>query len=205
MTGILIALVITTLIPLFVATWRTSVLGLAVQGGLISWLVLRNETAVHFDSALAFVDLVVLRTALVPLVLYRAQRRLKAPPRNDVIAPNLVSWALAISLVIVAFRAGDALVPREGDEQMLVAVSAVAFALGLFVLAMSRGTFSQVVGILRIENAIAIFELGGERHDAPIRVGMTSILLVSILFYRWYLESVPAEDDSSPVKESPAL
>ena len=205
MTGILIAFVITALIPLFVATWRTSVLGLAVQGGLIGWLTLRNETGIHFDSALGVVDLVILRTALAPLVLYRAMRRRKAPPRNDVIASNLLSWAVAISLVVVAFRAGDALVPREGDEQMLVAVSAAAFALGLFVLATSRGTFSQVVGILRIENAIAIFELGGEEHNAAIRVGMTSLLLVSILFYRRYLDDVPTEDDATLVKESPAL
>lgn len=205
MTGILIAFVITALVPLFVATWRTSVLGLAVQGGLLAWLALRNESAVRFDSALAFVDLVMLRAVFVPLVLYRAMRHRKAPPRNDVIAPNLISWALAISLVVVALRAGDALVPREGDEQMLVGVSAAAFALGLFVLAMSRGVLSQVIGVLRIENAIAMFELGGEHHDAAIRVGMTSILLVSVLFYRWYLDNVPAEGDTTPVKESPTL
>lgn len=205
MTGILIAFVIAALAPLFIATWRTSILGLSVQGGLIAWLALREETALHFDTVLTFIDLALLRMTLAPMVMYRAMVRRRAPPRNDVIAPNLVSWTIAISLVVIAFRAGDALVPREGDEQMLVGVSAAAFALGLFVLATSRGTFSQVVGILRIENAIAIFELGeGQRH-AAIRVGMTSILLVSVLYYRWYLDSVPTDEKNTLVEESSAL
>lgn len=204
MTGILIAFVITALIPLFVATWRTSILGLAVQGALIAWLALREETGVHVDNVLVVIDLVVLRTALAPLVLYRAMRRRNAPARNDVIAPNLVSWGIAIALVVVAFRLGDALVPGESDEQMSIAVAAAAFALGLFVLATARGTFSQIVGILRIENAIAIFELGTADHDLPIRFGMTALLLASIFFYRWYLDRISA-DDAAVVKEAPAL
>lgn len=90
---------------------------------------------------------------------------------------------------------------------MLVAVATSALALGLFVLATSRGTFSQIIGILRIENGIALFELGGHRDhdDAAIRVGMTTILLVSILFYRWYLDHVPAGDEPTSLTDSAAL
>ncbi|MDF2691796.1 MAG: hypothetical protein K0S65_179, partial [Labilithrix sp.] len=40
MTGALIAFAIVVLIPLFVATWRTSLLGLSLQGVLIAWLSL---------------------------------------------------------------------------------------------------------------------------------------------------------------------
>jgi hypothetical protein len=134
-------------------------------------------------------------------------RRRNAPPRNDVLAPNLVSWAMAIALVVMSFRAADALVPVEGDEQMLVAVSATGFSLGLFVLATSRGTFSQIIGIVRIENAIALFELGagGGHDDSAIRVAMTAILLVSIFFYCWYLDHVRVEGNTSPVTDSAAL
>ena len=207
MSGLLIAFAIVVLIPLFVATWRTSLLGLALQGALIAWLSLRDESTVTLDVALTAVDVIGLRTVAAPLLLYQVMRRRNAPPRNDVIAPNLFSWAIALGLVVVAFRAADVLVPIEGDEQMLVAVAAASFVLGLFVLAASRATFSQVIGVLRIENAIALFELGapGEHGSAGLYAAMSGVLLVSILFYRWYLVHVTSEGDDAPATESAVL
>ena len=199
MTGALIAFVIVVLLPLFVATWRTSLLGLAVQGALIAWLSLRQETTLTFNAALAVVDIVAVRAIVAPALLYEVMQRKNAPPRNDVIAPNLFSWALVVGLVVAAFRAADALVPVEGDEQMLVAVSSTAFVLALFVLAMADGTFGQIIGVLRIANATALFELGsrGAPTPAALRAAMTGLLLTSVLFYRWYLAHVPSEAEAS--------
>jgi hydrogenase-4 component E len=201
MTGGLVAFVIVILIPLFVATWRTSLLGLALQGALLAWLSLRHETTFTFDSALAVVDLVAVRAVVAPVLLYQTMRRKDAPPRNDVIAPNLFSWAVVVGLVVVAFQAANALVPTDGDAQMVVAVSSTAFVLGLFVLATAKGTFSQIIGALRIENAIALFELGaphaGDHEAAALRAAMTGILLASVLYYRWYLVQVPSEGEAA--------
>ena len=209
MSGLLIAFAIVVLIPLFVATWRTSLLGLALQGALIAWLwlSLRDESTVTLDVALTAVDVIGLRTVAAPLLLYQVMRRRNAPPRNDVIAPNLFSWAIVVGLVVVAFRAADVLVPIEGDEQMLVAVAATSFVLGLFVLAASRATFSQIIGVLRIENAIALFELGasGEHGSAGLYAAMSGVLFVSILFFRWYLVHVTSEGDDAPATESAVL
>lgn len=208
MTGLLIAFAIVIVIPLFVATWRTSVLGLALQGALIAWLSLRHEMTFTFDWVITVVDVVLVRAVLAPALLYHAQRRMNAPLRNDVIAPNLFSWAIVVGLVVVAFRVAGTLVPVEGDEQMLVAVSSAAFVLGLFVLAMANGLFSQIIGILRIENAIALFELGalGEHGAAALRAAMTGLLLVSLLFYRWYLLEVPSEGaEAAPVADAAVL
>jgi hydrogenase-4 membrane subunit HyfE len=207
MTGVLIGFVIVVLVPLFVATWRTSLLGLSMQGGLMAWLALRHHATLSLPTAALVVDLIVLRTLLAPLLLHQVMSGRGAAPRNDVIAPNLFSWALVITLVVVAFRAADALVPVEGDEQMLVAVASSAFVLGLFVLATARGTFSQVIGVLRIENSIALFELGSREHDEidAVRIGMSVILFVSILFYRWYVETVFPEAASPATSDSPAL
>lgn len=195
MTGLLLAFMIVTLVPLFVATWRTSLLGLLLQSVLIAWVALRHQTTSTFDSLVLLFDVVVVRAVLAPLLLYRTMQAQNAPPRHDVIAPNLFSWAIVVALVVVAFRTADALVPVDGDAQMLVAASSSAFVLGLFVLATARGTFSQIIGVLRIENAIALFELGAPgEHDAPaLRVAMTAVLLVSVLYYRWYLVQLPGE------------
>lgn len=204
MTGTLIAFVVVILIPLFVATWRTSLLGLVLQGALLAWLSLRHETTLSIDSAIAIFDLAIVRAVIAPTILYRAMRRQDVPSRNDVIAPNLFSWAIVVGLVVVAFRAADALVPVEGDPQMLVEVASSAFLLGLFVLAMGRGTFSQIIGVLRIENAIALFEIGapGDHDSTALRAMMTGLLLVSVLFFRWYLVHVPRESQAAPSSTS---
>ena len=189
MTGVLIAFAIVLLAPLFVGTWRTSLLGLAIQGALMASIALRHGVHLSVDDALTVVDLVVLRAVGAPLALFLVLRAQNAPKRNDVIAPNLLSWGLALALVVVAFRGADILVPTEGDPQMLVAVSSAAFLLGMFVLSTSRGTVSQIIGLLRVENAIALFELGSTSHGESIgiRIGQTVVLLLSIGMCRWFL------------------
>lgn len=200
MTGLLIAFVITLLIPLFVGTWRTSILGLSVQGGLMAAIALRQH-GVHLSlgSGITLFDLVVMRAFGLPLALYLVLRARGAAARNDVIAPNLFSWAMALALIVFAFRAADVLVPAEGDEQTLVAVAASALLLGMFVLSTGRGPASQIIGLMRIENAIALFELGGDpdHESVAIRLGQTAVLLVSMGFYRWYLIGLSREESTS--------
>jgi len=196
----LIAFVITLLVPVFVGTWRTSLLGLAVQGALMASIAVHHGGGVlSLSIALSMFELVALRTVALPLALYLVLRTGDSPARNDVIAPNLFSWAMALALIVVAFRTADVLVPAEGDEQLLVAVASAALLLGMFVLATGRGEVSQVIGLMRLENAIALFELGSASgHEAlAFRLGQTTILLVSIGFYRWYLIGL-ARDESTP-------
>ncbi len=200
MTGLLIAFVLTLLVPLFVGTWRTSLLGLSVQGGLMAAIALRQH-GVHLslENGITLFDLVVLRAIGLPLAIYFVFRARGAAARNDVISPNLFSWAMALALIVFAFRAADVLVPAQGDEQTLVAVAASALLLGMFVLSTGRGPASQIIGLMRIENAIALFELGsGSGHESlALRFGQTAVLLVSMGFYRWYLIGLSREESSS--------
>jgi len=208
MTGLLIAFVITLLVPLFVGTWRTSLLGLAVQGALMASITFRLH---HGEPSLALglsmFDLVFLRALGLPLAVYLVLRAQGAPGRNDVIAPNLFSWGMALALVVLAFRTADVLVPTEGDDQLLVAVASAALLLGLFVLSTARGVLSQIIGLMRVENAIALFELGnGKDHEGlAIRIGQTAVLLLSIGFYRWYLIGLAREESSPGAAETTAL
>jgi len=200
-TGLLIAFVITLLVPLFVGTWRTSLFGLAVQGALMTSIALHLHHGAEPSLALgvSMFDLVLLRTLGAPLALGLVLRAQGGPDRNDVIAPNLFSWAMALTLVVVAFRTADVLVPTEGDQQLLVAVASTALLLGMFVLSTGRGVVSQVIGLMRVENAIALFELGsgGEHQSLTIRIAQALVLLVSMGFYCWYLVGL-ARDSASP-------
>jgi hydrogenase-4 membrane subunit HyfE len=194
MNPLLIAFVGILLVPLFVASWRLSLFGLAGQGLLMAWISYQLDPALDsVDAWVGMFDLVVVRGLGTPLVLYAVLRAQRAPARNDVLSPNLMSWTLAIVLVLFAFRFADLLVPVEGSEHSFVAVATAGLLLGLLVLATQTGPFSQMIGALRIENAIALFELGGahDHHDVWMRIAQTLILIATVLLFRWYLSTLP--------------
>jgi len=192
MSPLLIAFIGALLVPLFVASWRLSLFGLAAQGFLMAWISHQVDPAL--DTAGAWVvmfDLVGVRGLGAPLVLYAVLRAQRATARNDVISPNLMSWTLAIALVLVAFRFAEMFVPVDGDERLFVAGAAAGLLLGLLVLATQTGPFSQMVGALRIENAIALFELGSRHREPGMQIAQTVILIGTVLLFRWYLITLP--------------
>lgn len=204
-TSLAIALLGMLLVPLFVATWRTSLLGLACQGLLMAWLAHRlGATPRTLHGLVRLTDLAVVRGLIAPWALYRVLRSQNRPARNDVIPPNLLSWTLAFGVVLMAFNFAAALVPAYGEERTLLAVATSALLLGFLVLASQAGAFSQIVGALRIENAIALFELGGapDRALIGVEVGQSMVVLGTILLYRWYLahlETGAAADAPTPI------
>ena len=210
MSPLLIALLGVLLIPLFVATWRTSLLGLSCQGLLIAWIAFRLEKPeMTLGTALTVLDLVVVRALAAPLALYLVRSAQNPPRRNDVIPPNMLSWSLVLGLVLLAFRLAAVVVPQDGDQQTLVAVSSSGLLLGLMVLSTQLNVFSQIVAVVRMENAIALFELGDQHHDVSplVRVGQIAVLIISVLLYRWYLSTLNVEGSPSapPSPEAPAL
>lgn len=206
MSGVLIAFEIVLLLPLFIGTWRVSLLGLSCQGFLMAWIAFHHGLHLSLDTAVQLADLVVLRAIAGPALLYAVLLRQNAPRRNDVIAPNLLSWAMALALVLVAFRVADVLVTTEGDAQTWVGVAASALLLGLLVLGTRTGVFSQMVGALRIENAIALFELADAHHSSVgVRMGQTAVYLGSIALFRWYLVHLAGEPEAPASPHPPAL
>ncbi len=201
MNPLLIALLAVLLIPLFVGTWRTSLWGLSLQGLLMAWLAWRLDPYPSMPSAwLTLIDLALLRGVAAPAALYQVLRARNTPARHDVIPPNLLSWTLALGSVLVAFNFAQALVPTPAMQQAIVAVAVTGLMLGFLVLASQSATFSQMIAVLRIENAIALFELSGERHSesVAIQIGQMSIVAASIVLYRWYLSTVDVDDPVAP-------
>ncbi|HKO89623.1 MAG TPA: hypothetical protein VJU61_00630 [Polyangiaceae bacterium] len=198
MSPLLVCLLAALLIPLFVATWRASLLGLAFQGLIMAGVALPEFSAKAPAHAwLTLFDLGVARGLLLPLALYTVLRVRAAPSRNEVIPPNLFSWTMALGMVLVAFNFSEALVSEPGEPQTLVAIAIAGVLLGFLVLASAASPFSQMVGVLRIENSIALLELSGEqRASLGMRFALLSIFLTTLAFFRWYLVSL-----ESPAKE----
>lgn len=192
MNPVSIAFVGVLLMPLFVASWRLSLYGLALQGLLLAWTAYELHPAVDTVGAwVTMFDLVVVRAIGAPAALFTVLRSHGISTRGGVIPPNLMSWTLAIALVVVAFRFADMLVPIEGNERAFVAGATAGLLLGLLVLATQTGPFSQMVGALRIENGIAFFELAATDNPLAMQIAQTLILIATVLLFRWYLRTLP--------------
>lgn len=209
MSPLLMGLLGIMLVPLFVATWRSSLLGLACQGLLIAWVAYRLDPNLRaFTTWFMLADLVLVRGIGAPLLLYRLVSSEKHRARRDVIAPNLLSWTIAFGLVLAAFNLSAALVPVDGDQRALLAVATAGVLLSLLVLASQSSPFGQIVGALRLENGIALFELGGERHHdaAVIQLGQVAIVAGTIALYAWLLRGFPEGGDPAlPSPDEPTL
>jgi hydrogenase-4 component E len=195
-TYLLIAYLVVIVVPLLTASWRISLLGLALQGLLMAAMVSRHGWAGTWTGAVLLVDLLVLRAWFIPRHLRRIMDGLGVGRRNDVIPANLLSWTLAGAAVLLAFRFAGHVQPGAGERTILVGVAAAALLLGLLILGTQETTFSQITGVLRIEYAIALFELGGEHAPAlPVQAGLTVVLLLSVLTLGHFLRRLGAAGD----------
>jgi hydrogenase-4 component E len=155
---------------------------------------------------LLLLDLLVLRTWFVPRHLFAIMGGLGGPERRDPIPANLLSWTLGVALVLVGFRFAALLIPAGGVMATHVAVATSGLLLGLLVLATQASTFGQVVGVLRVEYAIALFELAAGREPAlPEQVGLTAVLFLSVLTLGSFLRRLGAAGPDQPAPgERPA-
>ena len=184
MSSLLLAFLLVLVVPLLVATWRTSLIGLGLQGALMVAVAAERGWPTSASGVVLLVDLLVVRTYLAPRWLYAVMAARRAPARSDVIPPNLLSWALAGTLVLLAFRFADRMSPGGGVAALHLAVAASGLLLGLLVLGTRNTTFSQMVGALRIENSIALFELAsGQVLPLPVQLAVSAILVLTVLAF----------------------
>lgn len=207
MSTLLMALLVVMGIPLFLGSWRASLFGLCCQGLLMGWMVIEAQPELSSpEELLTLIDLLLVRGLLAPALLYVVMSRRGAQARNEVIPPNLLSWTLGGALVLLGFNFAAALVTEPGHERQVVAVATAGLLLAFLVLATQSGPFSQMVGALRFENALALFELGGpSHHDESILVhaGQLVVFLLTVGLFRWYLESVGPEAVRPEVADAP--
>ena len=189
MNSLQIAFLVVLLIPLVAATWRMSLFGLALQGFLLGWMSLRQDEGLSPSMLLLLIDFVLVRGVLAPRYLYGIMKSRNAPPRNDVIPANLLFWTLAGTIVLLAFRCAGTLSHGDAAAVTNLAVAGAALFLGMLVLSTQNSPFSQIVGVLRLENGIALFEIGSpHRFSIPVQIGVALIFFVSVLLLGNFLD-----------------
>lgn len=209
MNPLLFALLGSLLGPLFVGSWRVSLFGFSCQGALMAALAYGLHPQLSAaERWLEFADLAIVRGVAVPGALYAVLRARGMPAGRDIIPPNLLSWTIALAMVLVSFRFAGRLVPEAGEPRALVAVAASGVLLGFLVLATRSDPWSQVIGALRIENAIALVELGSDHHalDLGVRVGLLAVFVATVaLFGAHLLQSSATAIEIEDPPEGPTL
>lgn len=189
MTLPLIAFLIAAVIPVFFSKIRSAPFWLSLQALALGWNVVAlsghpsGGLSGHTLAALA--EVLVVRATLAPALLRRAIRA-RAEPNLDLMPSNLFTWAIAVALIVLAFQFGA---PSMGDRQALTlgAVSATV-AVALLLLSTNRAPPAQLVAVLFMENALALFEsLLPEPWPLPVHGALSLIYLATVGVGGWLI------------------
>ena len=178
MTLVLIASLVATIVPLFFARLSAAPGWLALQALALAWIVW-PEPGEHATRAYALcAEIVAVRALLVPWLLRRVIHGSKQA-RLALMPSNLFVWVIAVALVIFAFRFGDG--ARADERALTLGLVATTSVIALLILATNHHTKAQLVALLFMENALALFEtLLPEHWPWPVHLAISSVYVATV-------------------------
>jgi hypothetical protein len=201
MTLPLIAFLVATVIPVFFGKIGSAPLWLTAQALALGWNGATRDGDATLHAVVALAEVLIVRAAVAPALLRRAIR-LRAEPNLDLMPSNLFTWAIAIALIVLAFEFGA---PAMSDRQAftLGAVGATV-TVALLLLSTNPSPPAQLVAVLFMENALALFEsLLPEPWPLPVHGALSVIYLATVGVGGWLI-GVPqpaAPPGAEPVTE----
>lgn len=195
----MIAFLVAAVIPVFFGKIRSAPFWLTVQALALGWNVAAHGSELSGHTLAALLEILVVRAVVAPALLRRAIR-LRAEPNLDLMPSNLFAWAIAITLIVLAFEFGA---PAMTDRQALTlgAVSATV-VVALLLLSTNDSPPAQLVAVLFMENALALFEsLLPEAWPLPVHGALGFIYVLTVGVGCWIIGSHqrPAQAPESPL------
>jgi hydrogenase-4 membrane subunit HyfE len=187
----LVLILLAALIPVFFGKTRAAPFWLAVQAVALAWNSAAHHEAGSLHAVAALVEVLVVRAVIAPLLLRRAIRQ-RSEPNLDLMPSNLFTWAIGISLVVLAFDFGGA--AMEDVPALALGVVGGLVALSLLLLSTNNAPPAQLVAVLFVENAIAVFEsLLPEPWAWPVHAALTVVYLVTLGVGCWLIGTPQAK------------
>lgn len=181
----LILFLLAAVVPVFFGKIRSAPFWLAVQAVALGWASATQHGEGSGHALAALIEVLAVRAAIAPLLLRRAIRG-RGEPNLDLMPSNLFAWAIAIALLVLAFEFGA---PEMSDRHALAlgAVGATV-AVALLLLAANDSPPAQLVAVLFMENAIALFEsLLPEPWPLPVHLALSAIYLLTVGVGAWLI------------------
>ncbi|HZN48524.1 MAG TPA: hypothetical protein VFB71_12935 [Ramlibacter sp.] len=181
----LILFLVAAAVPVFFGKIRSAPFWLAVQAVALGWASAAQHGEWSGHALAALVEVLAVRAVIAPRLLRRAIRG-RGEPNLDLMPSNLFAWAIAIALLVLAFEFGA---PEMSDRPALAlgAVGATV-AVALLLLAANDSPPAQLVAVLFMENAIALFEsLLSEPWPLPVHLALSAIYLLTVGVGAWLI------------------
>ncbi len=173
LTGFLIAV----FFPLFVSSWRVAFLCVALQGLCTLLVSIDGGILFDLDSIVQIMDIICLRFIGVPLVFLWVLRKVSLGREFDLIPANLVTWIIAVGLLILSLSLGPRLYPENLTLTFHAGSVAGAFLVALLILSVQEEPLGQMIGLLFLESALRLFESLGHREPWFIQIATSFIFL----------------------------
>ncbi len=188
----LMACLLATLIPVFFGKVGTTPTWLALQALALGWMTLNQHPVLDAHAIAAGLEILLVRAWLVPHLLRRSLRGTRADD-IDVMPSNLFAWGAAVTLVILAFQLGGGL--RSDVRAMTLGVMAATVTLAFLVLATNREPVAQLVALLFMENALALFEsLMPQAWPLPVHLAVSGVYVGTVAVGTWLIRGATAAD-----------
>ncbi len=201
MTLALILCLTATVIPVFFSRIAAAPIWLCLQALSMVWITLFADDGVSLHTLLAGLEVLLVRALLVPYLLYRALHKTRQA-RVSLMPSNLFAWGVAITLIILAFKFGDG---ARGDVRALtLGVAAATTMIAFLILSTNHEPGAQLVAVLFMENALALFEsLLPEPWPLPIHLAVSSVYILTVAVASWLVRENPSASHEEALRQVP--
>ncbi|HNW02172.1 MAG TPA: hypothetical protein PKH04_08875 [Burkholderiaceae bacterium] len=183
----LIACLLATVIPVFFGKLSVTPTWLSLQALALGWITLNKNEALDFHALEAGLEILIIRAWLVPHLLRRTLLSTREA-ELDVMPSNLFAWGAAVTLLILAFQFGNG--ARADVRALTLGVAAATVTIAFLVLATNREPVAQLVALLYMENALALFEsLMPEPWPLPVHVAVSGVYVGTVVVGSWLIRS----------------
>lgn len=181
----LIACLLATVIPVFFGKLAVAPTWLSLQALALGWITLNQHQDLDTHALQAGLEILLIRAWLVPHLLRRTLAR-SAAAELDVMPSNLFAWGAAVALIILAFQFGDG--ARADVRALTLGVAAATVMVSFLVLATNHEPVAQLVALLFMENAMALFEsLMPERWPLPVHIAISGVYVGTVAVGSWLI------------------
>ena len=192
MTLPLIFCLIATVVPVFFSKISSAPTWLSLQAMALAWITINDSETLSLHAVLVGLEVLIIRAALVPYLLRRALKK-QANARISLMPSYLFAWIIAVMLIILAFKFGDG--ARADARALTLGVVAATVVIAFLILSTNHEPKAQLVAVLFMENALALFEtLMPEPWPLTVHLAISAVYVLTVGVGSWLVAGEPSPE-----------
>lgn len=191
MTAALVVFLGAVLVPAFFARLHALPWWLVLQAAALAWVEVASAGHWDLHTLAGVLELLLMRGVLAPWLLVRALAH-RSDAGADLMPSNLFAWSIALALIALGFQFGA----PDGTGLQGLALGAVAatVAVALWLLASNDAPPAQLVALLVLENALALFETQlPQAWPWTVHLALSAVYVLTVGVGAWLLAGPGAE------------